>query len=287
MTTPPLIQTSWRTEILIKCQLEQNRIFIRSCSGNKTNGLRLWFFLLYVCVRAVVSDSLRLMTVAHQAPPSTRFSRQEHWSRQPCPPWGDLPDVGIEPVGLTSPTLAGGFFTTSTTWVAQHYKSPNNRRTVMLMRQSPTGRELLSIHRGPGIKVHVWPHGSSYLILWWIQGATKKENRLLVVMEPRWVRGAPASPNHPRQRVKGRTFYLPPSWTWVPTPIPTGRKQLQAWLHAVWHEGNGMEKRSAGTKSGPRDSDSRAEVCRIPWARGWAETQSRTASAPLPPYSTF
>ena len=30
----------------------------------------------------------------------------------PCPPLGDLPDPGIEPASPTSPTLAGGFFTT-------------------------------------------------------------------------------------------------------------------------------------------------------------------------------
>ena len=34
---------------------------------------------------------------------------------------GDLPDPGIEPASLTSPTLAGGFFTTSTTWEAYIY----------------------------------------------------------------------------------------------------------------------------------------------------------------------
>ena len=47
------------------------------------------------------------------APLSTGFSRQEHWSELPCPPPGDLPDPGAEPVSLMSPTLAGGFFTTS------------------------------------------------------------------------------------------------------------------------------------------------------------------------------
>ena len=31
-------------------------------------------------------------------------------------PPGDLPDPGIEPLSLMSPALAGGFFTTSTTW---------------------------------------------------------------------------------------------------------------------------------------------------------------------------
>ena len=33
-----------------------------------------------------------LWTVALQAPLSTGFSRQEHWSGLPCPPPGDLPD---------------------------------------------------------------------------------------------------------------------------------------------------------------------------------------------------
>ena len=36
-------------------------------------------------------------TVAHQAPLSMGFSRQEYWSAFPCPSPGDLPDSGIEP----------------------------------------------------------------------------------------------------------------------------------------------------------------------------------------------
>ena len=40
----------------------------------------------------------------------------KYWSRLLCPPPGDLPDPGIEPVSLMSPALAGGFFTTSITW---------------------------------------------------------------------------------------------------------------------------------------------------------------------------
>ena len=43
------------------------------------------------------------------------FSRQEYWSGLPCPPPGNLPDPGIEPLSPVSPALAGGFFTTSTT----------------------------------------------------------------------------------------------------------------------------------------------------------------------------
>ena len=47
-----------------------------------------------------------------------QFSKQEYWSRLPCPPPGDLPDSRMEPVSLMSSALAGGFFTTSTTWEA-------------------------------------------------------------------------------------------------------------------------------------------------------------------------
>ena len=36
-------------------------------------------------------------TVAHQAPPSMGFSRQEYWSGLPFPSPGDLPNPGIEP----------------------------------------------------------------------------------------------------------------------------------------------------------------------------------------------
>ena len=59
-----------------------------------------------------------LRTAACQAPLSMGFSRQEYWSELPCPSPGDLPDPGIKSVSLTSPALADGFFTTSTTWEA-------------------------------------------------------------------------------------------------------------------------------------------------------------------------
>ena len=41
-------------------------------------------------------------TVAHQAPPSMEFSRQEYWSGLPFPSPGVLPDPETEP---RSPTL--------------------------------------------------------------------------------------------------------------------------------------------------------------------------------------
>ena len=54
-----------------------------------------------------------LWTVAHEAPLSMGFSRQEYWSGLPYPPPGDLSDPGIKPTSLTSLALAGGFFTAS------------------------------------------------------------------------------------------------------------------------------------------------------------------------------
>ena len=46
---------------------------------------------------------------------------KEYWSGLLCPPLGDLSDPGIEPTSLTSPALAGGFFTTSATWESYNY----------------------------------------------------------------------------------------------------------------------------------------------------------------------
>ena len=60
-----------------------------------------------------------LWTIAHQAPLSMGFSRQERWSGLAFPSPGDFPNPGIEPVSLVSPALAGVFFTTSATWEAQ------------------------------------------------------------------------------------------------------------------------------------------------------------------------
>ena len=58
---------------------------------------------MHVCsVTSVVSDSVTLWSVVHQVLLSMRFSRQEYWCGLSCPPPGDLPGPGIEPV---SPAL--------------------------------------------------------------------------------------------------------------------------------------------------------------------------------------
>ena len=60
-----------------------------------------------VCVQSL--SCLRLFvvawTVAHKAPLSMGFSRQEYWNGLPFPPPGELPDPGIEPAPLGSPAL--------------------------------------------------------------------------------------------------------------------------------------------------------------------------------------
>ena len=52
-------------------------------------------------------------TVAHQAPLSMRFFRQEYWCALPFRSPGDLSNPGIEPMSPLSPALAGDFFTTA------------------------------------------------------------------------------------------------------------------------------------------------------------------------------
>ena len=77
----------------------------------------------YVCVFMLSRFShvrlfVILWTAVHQAPLSMGFSRKEYWSGLLFPPLGDLPDPRIELTSLTSPALAGRFFTPSASWEA-------------------------------------------------------------------------------------------------------------------------------------------------------------------------
>ena len=51
-------------------------------------------------------------TVAHQAPLSMEFPRQEYWTGLPFPILGDLSDPEVESMSPVSLALAGGFFIT-------------------------------------------------------------------------------------------------------------------------------------------------------------------------------
>ena len=77
-------------------------------SSFKSGCILATSYLCYMCV-LVRFSRVRLFatpwTVAHQAPLSLGFSRQEYWNGLPCPFPGDLPDSGIEPVSPTAPAL--------------------------------------------------------------------------------------------------------------------------------------------------------------------------------------
>ena len=116
---------------------------------------------------------MTLWTVAHKAPLSTGFSRQEYWSELLCLPPGDLPNPRIEPVSLTSPALASRFFNMST------LGSPNHACLYLIFfkciiyTQQPSA--LLLIAYPPPLEFHLtfssvqftysvmfdslWPHG--------------------------------------------------------------------------------------------------------------------------------
>ena len=68
------------------------------------------FMLLVLSCFSRVQLFAILWAIACQLPLSMRFSRQEYRSGLLCPPPGDLPDPGIEPMSLKSPAMACGFF---------------------------------------------------------------------------------------------------------------------------------------------------------------------------------
>ena len=68
----------------------------------------------FSCVQIFVTS----WVVAHQAPLSVEFSRQEHLSGLSFLPPADLLEPGMKLRSLMSPALAGKFFTTSASWEA-------------------------------------------------------------------------------------------------------------------------------------------------------------------------
>ena len=58
------------------------------------------FFFLKCQLPSHVRLFVTPWTIAHQAPPSTGFSRREHWSGLPCFPPGGLLNPGVEPASL-------------------------------------------------------------------------------------------------------------------------------------------------------------------------------------------
>ena len=74
--------------------------------------------VLYVCLCCRVQLFVTPWTIAHQAPVSMGFPRQEYRGGLQCPSLSNLPIPGIEPVSLIPPALTGWFSTTRATWEA-------------------------------------------------------------------------------------------------------------------------------------------------------------------------
>ena len=64
------------------------------------------------CMLSLVRLFATLWAVAHQAPLSMGFPRQEYWNGLPFSSPGDLPDPGIELTSPEFPACAGRLFTT-------------------------------------------------------------------------------------------------------------------------------------------------------------------------------
>ena len=88
-----------------------NNLRMRSTDTKEINldqgTLRYLWAQVLSCVQLFATP----LSVAHQAPLSRRFPRQEYWSELPFSPPGDLPDPGTEPVSPASHPWPGGFFT--------------------------------------------------------------------------------------------------------------------------------------------------------------------------------
>ena len=95
MFKPPLMNSSRpsRTYKPVRCPVS---IYSPPLGEHLASKSHVWLFVIP-------------WTIAHQAPLSMGFSRQEYRRGLPFPPPGDLPDPGMEPA---SPALAGRFFTT-------------------------------------------------------------------------------------------------------------------------------------------------------------------------------
>ena len=103
------------------------------------------------CILRRVRLFVTLWTVTHQAPLSVGFSRQEYWSGLPCPPPGDLPNPGIEPVSLMSPALTSGLFTIGFTWESEAARKRRLSGDPLLGRENVSSFSMLLLWQ--------WVHG--------------------------------------------------------------------------------------------------------------------------------
>ena len=78
------------------------------------------FIVMCVFKPQAISNSANPWDCSPQSSLPMDFSQQEYWSGAPFPPLRDLPNTRIKHLSHLCLALAGWFFTTSTTWEAQH-----------------------------------------------------------------------------------------------------------------------------------------------------------------------
>ena len=100
MESEVLKQTD-RTRLISFRRYFWQQLHVHVCSAASVMSSSLQLYGLFSCFSHVQLFAT-LWTAAHQAPLSMGFSRQECWTGLPCPPPGDLPNPGIEPM---SPAL--------------------------------------------------------------------------------------------------------------------------------------------------------------------------------------
>ena len=106
------------------------------------------------CCFSHAQHFVTLWTVAHQAPLSMGFSRQEYWSGLLCPPPGDLPDPGMElgsPVSGSLPLVPLGSPSSVVCKSLSHVRLFATPRTVQSMefsRPEYWSREYHSLPQG-------------------------------------------------------------------------------------------------------------------------------------------
>ena len=100
------------------------------------------------CVLIYIHLFATAWTIAHQAPLSMEFSKQQYWIRLPFPTPSELPNPGSKLTSLVSLPLAVGFFFTTEPPKAWHLiKAYNSYHILFLMSDYlDTGKLFLNYH---------------------------------------------------------------------------------------------------------------------------------------------
>ena len=121
-----------------------------------------------------------------------QFFRQEHWSRAPGLPPGDLPDPGIEPTSLLSPAFAGRFFTTRATWEAYH--TLQGIANLEYLGQIKSVFLILLLHLSQWLTLFFW--------------APKSLQMVIAAMKLKDAYSLEGSYDQPRQHIKNQRHYF-------------------------------------------------------------------------------